>query len=64
MTGSLGGDERSCPSDQRNSLIRLWQAGAMTDTGYNGTFSRSPKDLGEVPAVFASSGKAAAQVGL
>lgn len=64
MTGGLGGDERSPPSDPRNPLTRLWQAGAMTGTGYNGTFSRSPKDLGEVPAVSASSGKAAAQAGL
>ena len=29
-TGSRGGDESGCPSDQRNPRNRLWQADAMT----------------------------------
>ena len=32
----------------------------MTGTGYNDTFSRPSKDLEGVPAMYASSGKAAA----
>ena len=64
MTDGLGGDERSCPSDPRNSLIRLWQAGRDNGIDHNGTFSRPPKDLGEVPAACACSGKAAATAGL
>lgn len=64
MTDNPGGDESGCPSDPRISFTRLWQAGRDDATDHNGTFSRPPKDLGGVPALFASFGKAAATVGL
>ena len=53
-----------CPSDKRNLRNRLWQAGRDDGTDHNGTSSRLPKDLGRVPAAYASSGKAAAYAGL
>ena len=45
MTDSQGGDEPDCPSDQRSSLTRPWQAGRDDGTDHNGTFSRPPTDL-------------------
>ena len=42
---SQGGDESGCPSDPRNPLTRLWQAGRDDGTDHNGTFSQSLTDL-------------------
>ena len=44
-TGSQGGDESGCPSDPRNPLTRLWQAGRDDGADHNGTFSQSLTDL-------------------
>lgn len=36
-TGSQGGDESGCPSDPRNPLTRLWQAGRDDGADHNGS---------------------------
>ena len=45
---------RSGPSDQREPLTRLWQAGRDDSAGDNETCSRPPTDLRGSPAAHAS----------